>query len=137
MTDKGQDIIASAIYRAFKQYKTRIEDRSHFTVLAPEPEKKIISVTETIMSDEVYFRVQIASSKNKVSTTPSSFKGQTDVAIIEQGRWFKYTVGENLSYNQALSRCENVKNDFPGCFVIAVKNNEIIPLNEALIQINR
>ncbi len=137
MTDEGQDIIASAIYRAFKQYKTRIEDRSHFTVLPPEPEKEIEPLKEIVKTDEIYFRVQIASSKNRVSTTPSSFKGQTDVAIIEQGRWFKYTVGANLTYSQALNRCESVKNDFPGSFVIAVKNNEIVPLGEALIQINK
>lgn len=136
LTTNGQEIIASAIYRAFKQYKARIEERSNFE-LEPIPDPVETVQVEETTDDQVYFRVQIASSKNKVSTDPSSFKGQTDVSVIEQGRWFKYTLGKNLAYHEALDRCDQVKNLFPGSFVIAVRKSEIIPLSEALIEINR
>ncbi len=137
MTKDGQEIIASAIYRAFKQYKNRIEERSNFTVDPAVIEAHQEMEVEIVGSTGLHFRVQIASSKNKVSTDPASFKGHTDVSVLEQGRWFKYTLGRKLSYNEALKRCENVKNDFPGSFVIAVRNNEIVPLSEALIEKNR
>jgi N-acetylmuramoyl-L-alanine amidase len=136
MTNEGQELIASAIYRAFKQYKSRIEERSNFTV-EPIPDPVKLADVEQSTDKKIYFRVQIASSKNKVSTEPSSFKGHADVSVIDQGRWFKYTIGRKLNYNEALDRCDQVKNDFPGSFVIAVRNNEIIPLSEALIEINR
>lgn len=136
MTNDGQELIASAIYRAFKQYKSRIEERSNFTI-EPIPEPVVPEEVVEKTDEQVYFRVQIASSKNEVSTEPSAFKGQKDVSIIEQGRWFKYTLGKKLSYNEALDRCDEIKNLFPGSFVVAVRNNEIIPLSEALIEINR
>lgn len=139
MTKDGQEIIASAIFRAFRQYKNRIEARSNFEVQPlPDPVLPGKSNENTEHQDgQVYFRVQIASSKNKVSTEPSAFKGQQDVSIIEQGRWYKYTLGNKLSYTEALDRCDKVKSLFPDCFVVAVKNEEIIPLSEALIEINR
>ncbi len=144
MSDYGQDIIASAIYRAFKQYKTRIESNSKFDVRPVEPEvvaeddKANIDVPEANMpvDNVIKFYIQIASSRNNIGTEPSSFKGYTDVKIFEQGRWFKYTVGSGNTYHEAIEKCSDVKNDFPDAFVIAVKNGEIIPMNDALMEIN-
>jgi len=142
MTDAGQDLIVSAIYRAFKQYKSRIEENSNFAVapVVSEPEKSSTILTEERVehkTDEIVFLIQIASSKNLVTTEPSSFKGYTDVRVYEYGRWYKYAVGSKLTYHDALERCTTVKSDFPGAFVIAVRNNKIIPLSEALLEINK
>lgn len=147
MSEYGQDLIASAIYRAFKRYKVRIEENSKFTpqqafameqqgpqtALFPETGSDVVQPDD----DEIVFRVQIASSKNRVDPEPSAFKGYSDVSIVQQGKWYKYAVGNNLSYHEALVKCSSVKEDFPGAFVIAVRNNEIVPLNEALLEINR
>jgi N-acetylmuramoyl-L-alanine amidase len=146
MTEYGQDLIASGIYRAFKQYKARIEENSKFSVeKQPEP----IPETQTAPPappatlqmennpDDIYFLVQIASSRNLVPTEPSAFKGYNDVTVIEHGKWYKYAVGRVMSYHEALNKCAVVKEDFPGAFVIAVRNNEIVPLNEAILEINQ
>lgn len=143
ITEYGQDLIASGIYRAFKQYKARIEENSKFTI-----EKLPESVTEPVTAppaavqmdnnpNEIYFLVQIASSRNLVPTEPSAFNGYHDVTVIEQGKWYKYAVGRVMSYHKALEKCAVVKQDFPGAFVIAVRNNEIVPLNEAILEINQ
>jgi N-acetylmuramoyl-L-alanine amidase len=142
MSNNGQDIIASAVYRAFKQYKSRIEENSNFTVLPPAPEPEILITeipeekTET-ETNQINFLIQIVSSKNLVTIEPSAFKGYKDVRVFESGRWYKYALGSKLSYYEALDKCSSVKNDFPGAFVIAIKNNEIITLSEALQEINR
>ncbi len=147
MSDYGQDLIASAIYRAFKRYKMRIEENSKFSaeqafamelqdpqpVMLPETEADAIEHDD----DKIVFKVQIASSKNRVDPEPSTFKGYKDVSVIQQGKWYKYALGNNLSYHEALEKCSNVKKNFPGAFVIAIRNNEIVPLNEAIIEINR
>ncbi len=147
MTEYGQDLVASGIYRAFKQYKARIEENSKFIAeQTPEsvPEPTSAPVSAPLASaqmksnpDELFFLVQIASSKNLVTTEPSAFKGYNDVTVIEHGKWYKYAVGRVMTYHDALEKCTSVKEDFPGAFVIAVRNNEIVPLNEAILQINQ
>ncbi|MFC2090651.1 N-acetylmuramoyl-L-alanine amidase [Bacteroidota bacterium] len=149
LTEYGQDIIASAIYRAFKQYKTRIEENSNFTVNTPAAEPETETETDTLTLtdeaaevtqpsiDKLVFLVQIASSKSLVSTEPASFKGYKGVRVFEKGRWYKYTVGENMTYHEALEACKQIQEDFPGAFVIAVKNDEIISMSEAIMEINQ
>jgi N-acetylmuramoyl-L-alanine amidase len=141
MSNYGQEIIASAIYRGFKEYKEEIDRRSNLSVVVSDdtfPE----AITETNDAadrkmDQILFSVQVASSKNKIATEPSSFKGYSQVNVIQDGRWYKYLVGEENSYHTALEMCKGVKADFPDAFVVASKNGRIIPLKDALEEINR
>ena len=116
LTQYGQEIIASAIYRGFKEYKE--------------------NTPGDLPSDGIIFRIQLASSKNKIATDPSSFKGYEQVMVIQDGRWFKYLLGEESSYHNALERCKTIKSDYPDAFVVASKGGKIIPLNDALEEIN-
>jgi N-acetylmuramoyl-L-alanine amidase len=141
MSNYGQDIIASAIYRGFKEYKEEIDRRSNLSVVVSE-EHTPASVTSSVdtpgtKSDQIVFRVQVASSKNKIATVPSSFRGYSQISVIQDGRWYKYLVGEENSYHTALELCKNVKADYPDAFVVASKNDRIVPLKEALEEINR
>jgi N-acetylmuramoyl-L-alanine amidase len=147
MSEYGQDLIASAIYRAFKQYKIRIEENSKFTpdqAFAREQlntEPKVFAGNETSenqpVQDKIIFMVQIASSRNRIDPDPSAFKGYENVNVIQQSKWYKYAVGNNFSYHEALERCSSIKEDFPEAFVIAVRNKEVVPISEALKEINR
>ena len=141
LSDYGQDIIASAIYRGFKEYKEEIDRRSNLTVALP-----VKSISESsgasddvgkIDPEMVVFSVQVASTKNKIETGPSSFKGYRDVKVVEDGRWFKYMIGQETSYHNALEKCNSIKTDFPDAFVVASKNGKLIPLKDALLEINR
>ncbi len=142
MTEYGQDIIASAIYRGFREYKEEIDHRSNMSVMMDDPQT-ISPVVESapavaqIQADRVIFCIQVASSRNKSSTEPSSFKGYKDVRVVQDGRWFKYMTGRELNYNDALASCMKVKEDFPDAFVVALKNGKLIPLNEAIEEINK
>lgn len=140
MTTYGQEIIASAIYRGFKEYKEEIDRRSNLSVVIPE-ESQTESVPETtqveIDPEQVIFSIQVASSKNRVPTEPSSFKDYQDVMVIEDGRWYKYMLGKESSYHNALEKCQSIKADYPDAFVVASKNGKIIPLKDALQEINR
>jgi len=141
MSKYGQEIIASAIYRGFKEYKEEIDRRSNLSVVVsgdPAPvERDETSEAPGIKEDQILFSVQVASSKNKIATDASSFKGYTQVVVIQDGRWYKYLVGKENSYHTALELCKNVKADYPDAFVVASKNSRIIPLKDALEEINR
>ncbi|RLD56738.1 MAG: N-acetylmuramoyl-L-alanine amidase [Bacteroidetes bacterium] len=141
LTQYGQEIIASAIYRGFKAYKEEIDGKSNLTVIVAD---EAAAVSETVLGtnpdpaqpEQIIFSIQLASSKNKIATDPTSFKGYEQVMVIQDGRWFKYLLGEESSYHNALERCKVIKSDYPDAFVVASKAGKIVPLNEALEEIN-
>jgi len=152
MTEYGQDIIASAIYRGFRDYKQEIERRSNFnaivreTAVEEEPEQVLQDVkvpsqaageTDAMPADRIVFSIQIASTRNKVDPEPSSFKEYDNIMVIEEGRWYKYLAGFDLDYQEALDRCLQVKEDFPDAFVVSIRNGRLVPLQEAIMEINR
>jgi N-acetylmuramoyl-L-alanine amidase len=142
LTKYGQEIIASAIYRGFKEYKEEIDRKSNLTVVVgDEPsatgETSLTeSVPDPLQSEKIIFSIQLASSKNKIDTDPSSFKGYEQVMVIQDGRWFKYLVGKESNYHDALERCTIIKSDYPDAFVVASKAGKIVPLNDALEEMN-
>ena len=71
-----------------------------------------------------------------MATGPSAFKGYENVEVIQEGRWYKYAIG-SFDYHEALEQCTKIKNDYPGAFVIAVKNKKVVPLADAIKEINR
>jgi len=138
LSDYGQDIIASAIYRGFREYKEEIDSRTNLTVVVADkdvPDKASSSEIEP-SAEKIIFSIQLASSKNKIPTDPTSFKGYKEVKVIEDGRWFKYIVGSETSYHDALERCKAIKSDYPDAFVVASKSGKIIPLSDALEEMN-
>jgi len=141
LTQYGQEIIASAIYRGFREYKEEIDRKSNLTVVvtdetAGNDESLSENVTDVLKSNQIVFSIQLASSKNKIATDPSSFKGYEQVEVIQDGRWFKYLLGREIDYYNALEKCKTVKSDYPDAFVVASKAGRIIPLSEALEEIN-
>jgi N-acetylmuramoyl-L-alanine amidase len=127
---EGQEYIASAIYRAFKNYKTTIEEKSHFITNFESP----IIQEDT---SKMLFKVQIASSKNSVQTNPESFKGLKNVEEIKINDIYKYTVGSFTNYTDIVNYKKSIEQVYPDAFIIAVeKKGNLVPLNEA-IKINQ
>ena len=58
---QGQDYIASAIFRAFREYKGNIDKRSSFTTVREEP----AAAAAASDSQEIFFSVQIATTREK------------------------------------------------------------------------
>lgn len=148
ITEYGQDIIASAIYRGFRAYKEEIERRSNFTAIVREDQEpsqvselgggqERTATEAAIPSDQIIFSIQVASSKNKIDPDPSYFKGYKGVRVLEDGRWFKYLIGAESDYHRALEYCDQVKSDFPDAFVVASENGALVPLSDALVEINK
>ena len=140
-TDNGQDILASAIFRAFRNYKNSIEKNSHFQI--QEKVEEIITElpeqnTEVFApSKELYFKVQVLVSKSNMNLKDAFFNDYEFVEEFKSGNWNKYAVGKNKSYKEIINYCSIVKKDYPDAFVVAIKNGEIIKLKDAVEEINQ
>lgn len=135
-SEQGQDYLASAIYRACKEYMDEITsrsiaftDRRNDTTLIAS-----VDVASPAPAPEMFFMVQISSSTVRTEIKPGNFKGLNNVTELNSGGRFKYATGKFAEYSEALKFRKELKNIYPDSFVIAVRDNEIIPLQDALNQ---
>jgi len=125
MSKDGQTYIASAIYRAFKEYKIEFE-KENKNLLAN-------NVIKTEKTDNIRFRVQFASYKRKKPLDSKKFSDLKDVANYLHNGLYKYTVGNVLSIEEAEKlQSEMRKKGFKDAFVVAFKNNERISTKNAI-----
>jgi N-acetylmuramoyl-L-alanine amidase len=148
LSDKGQVYISSAIYRAFKSYKIAYEAANEMLVeTISRQETKIDSaavakeVAKTPAEPEIKtnniirFKIQVSSSKTSIPANDSFFKDLEDVQEIKYFGLYKYAVGNSTDFNEIVKLKNEIKTYFPDAFVIAMKGDKIIPLNEAIIEL--
>jgi N-acetylmuramoyl-L-alanine amidase len=123
LSESGQDYLASAIFRAFRDYKIAVENKSDFS-------------RSTIDTSTVQFMVQVMASKKPIPLDSDHFKGFEEVKEFKSNDMYKYAVGSEFSYDEIMKYIQRVKNRYSDSFIIAVENGKIIPLNEALKKIN-
>ena len=131
---EGQDKLAMSIYRACSDYISDIENRSsRFPV---KEDKKTSPVTDTsqlkMTAGDIVFMIQIANSPSRIETKPENFNGLRDVIEISANNQSKYATGSFSDYKSAASYRKQIESLFPDAFVIAVQNNKILPLQQAL-----
>lgn len=142
-TKNGQELMASAIYRAFKEYKAEIEGLEYKEVVNAEPEPEPITpgeefnketiAVDAIAEGETYFTVQLASSSAPVILDPINFNGIAGVEEHQNGGLYKYTYGRAKKYKKAKDLLKEVEaHGYTGCFVIALNNGQRMDLGEAM-----
>ena len=151
MSEEGQNVISSAIFRAFRDYKKIIESKSSFALASRNtkpsdsgsvfikdsnatdsfPVESAPPATEKPLA-KVEFKVQIAASSKPIPPNSHTFKGLNGVTEYHVGDIYKYAVGSSPTFPEIISYSKQVKERFPDAFIIAVKNRDIIPLDEAL-----
>ena len=139
MSDEGQTYLASAIYRAFKDYKEEIESKSVFTAIPhddPEQDEGQEGQQLSSFAEGIFFTIQVASSGRVMKEDHEIFTMFDTVYSFKKDDSFKYTVGQFTSYGNALEYSREVRTRVNGAFVIAVKNNKIITVREALDELN-
>lgn len=138
MSEQGQDFIASAIYRAIKDYINKINeideaglDMSNETVLKDhfEIDTSLNTLTD---SNQVVFKIQVSSSSKKIPLDSTYFKNLKPVGEFFSDGFYKYTIGEEVSFKDIKKLKKDVKEHFPDAFIIAFKNGEKIPVDEAI-----
>jgi len=145
----GQDYLASAIFRAFKEYKQELENKDNVDkkesvveeVIEDEVKKEDIKTDkkdkkkkkEGEVEKGVVFSVQIATSSIKYELVPENFNGVENVSIYEAGGLFRYTVGKEKNMTDANSLQLQLRaNGFTDAFIVAFSDGVRIPISEAL-----
>jgi N-acetylmuramoyl-L-alanine amidase len=132
--------MANSIFKAFQEYKSEIEGVNMLVVdgegfseeIEKEVKKQQMKAVEE-KADQVYFKVQVETSKTKLQLTDSRFQG-VYVTEYEQDGLFKYTSG---TFENDLKSANDYKETmkergFEYAFVVAFKNGERISMTEAL-----
>ncbi len=133
---KGQEYMASAIYRAFKEYKDRIEHKdvnfSELEAKGKTPAKDSTVASGADKAGEVRFKVQIVTSSKRIPTDSPKFKG-LDVEEAQAGDLWKYSVGSEPGLDGARKVQDLCKSKgFEGSFITAWQGGKRIDLQQAV-----
>jgi N-acetylmuramoyl-L-alanine amidase len=162
-SENGQDLMAIALFQAFKEYKFEAEGKKippiandnnvakPVLVKNPPEEKKVPEpvkekealVIKPFSSDSlaqigIVFKVQFATSSTPIEAKPENFNGLTNISSFEAGGLYRYAFGEERTFEGAKKLQEEVRNQgFKDAFIISFKNGERIPVSEALKEVSK
>ncbi len=134
MSEDGQTYLASGIFRAIRDYRDRFEERTNLTTIEKKEmvkEKDEISKMlniKTVEEEKIIYRIQIASSGNKVEGNHEILSLFNDIYIYKENDIYKYTTGEAYSYKEITEQLKEIRKIVPDCFIIAFKNDERVPV---------
>ncbi len=151
VSDRGQEYIATAIYKAFKNFKEKIENpgstetllsksyipkRETIQVVKPaydsSPEIKKEKPVKQGSSEKLSFRVQIASSSMDLGSEAPKVTGIREVKMYRHKGMFKYTVGDEANLADAQRLLAEVKRKgIKDAFIVIFRDNERISEEEA------
>jgi N-acetylmuramoyl-L-alanine amidase len=134
MSEQGQTYIASAIYRAFREYKEGVEKAGYVEQLArisiPEG---AVDQTQQIAERKVSFRVQFAASAEFIPLNSPVFQSLNLVKMYTHQGLNKYTSGDEATLEEAVRHRETlVKKGYKDAFVVAFLNDERIAIDKAV-----
>jgi N-acetylmuramoyl-L-alanine amidase len=143
VSEKGQEYVAGAIFRAIRRFKNQLEGVSGTSLAKSDPagetpgqlkEKTTPAVENTGKTEkgEICFRIQVAASPKELDTKSSRFRGLADVRVYRHQGMFKYTTGNEPRLEDALKLLSQVKKKgFKDAFVVAFRGDQRITIEEA------
>ncbi|SFF51489.1 N-acetylmuramoyl-L-alanine amidase family protein [Sunxiuqinia elliptica] len=138
----GQSHLASAIYRAVRDYKKAIDNKSNYKLVAQttqelaqetikQPETPPTPTVKTSNTD-IFFSIQLAASGKKLATAPYNFKGLKEVQRKQVQSIYKYYYGKTSSFESIKQLRNQVKSLYPDAFIVAFEGEKPISINKAL-----
>lgn len=155
MESANQEVMARSIYKAFVDYKNEVEGTKHIPKEIETPSKVNDKVNtdkntkeadvkeskdaaansnspiESILKEEVSFRVQFMSIPERISLNDHRVKNLENVKIYPNGKLYSYTSGVFANSNQAKEHLQKVKNQgYKDAFVVIFKGENRISQKE-------
>ncbi len=126
-TKAGQKLIAKAIYKAIITYKNRLENNSIDT------ETDIVETKIKDVTGSSTYKIQIATSRNKIEPKSYNFKGLQNVERKKVGSIYKYYYGNTNSLTEAKELRKSVIKLFKDAFIKKFTEKVIITQIEEAI----
>lgn len=162
-SDNGQDILASALFRAFREYKHSFDAKSNMAVNgeptsgkqrngngtvatntvnnpsggASEPQPSDEPKPVSKPSGSVVFRVQIATNVTPLSPSQLPLRAFSDTWMYKDKGIFKYTTGNSSSFDEIRKVLYNAKKSVPDAFIVAFEGDKRISIDEALAKLGQ
>ncbi len=142
LSEKGQSYMASAIYRAVKEYKRDYESESG----AYDYRKEVVEGQENANTEQktsnnnkhaksnsaVTFRVQFYVTPSEIKKDDKRFNSLTNIYMYEHNGMYKYTSGKFNSLSEAENYKKTIKSKgFPDAFTVAFLDDERISISKA------
>jgi len=137
-SSEGQEYLSSAIFRACRDYINDVNSRSGLSMAedtVPQQDEKAAPMVPAKESTVlIEFKVQVASSATKKEISPRNFRGLTDISELAAPDRYRYTSGSFTNYTEAADHRKKLETIYPDAFVVAVKDNKLVPLQQAMDQ---
>ena len=127
-SEDGQTYIASALFRAFRDYKEAYEKENAYADNDKDSDKDSDSDSDSdsdknIDKDKIVYKVQVESRNRKIDVPSQYFKNLNNVDYYEHNGQYKYTAGKFYSKEEATEYCKKVKaSGYTSAFVVSFKN---------------
>ncbi len=129
---KGQEEMAASILKSIQQYKGSLDLQYSVT----STESSVPSNTgenEVSSNTGVVFKVQIGAGTTDHEIIPQNFKGLNQISKQKVGQLYKYYYGYTTVYSEIKKlRAAAVEKGYDSSFIVAFRDGESIPLEEAL-----
>lgn len=135
-TAEGQDFMASAVFRAVRSYKEKIEAKSSVRVLRDHTDANKTELAKE-RPDAPVFKLQFLTSSKKLAQLPSKVRKLKDLSFYQEGKYIKYTLGSSTDIEVIRELKRQHEDAFPDAFIIAFKNGQRIATSQALREINQ
>jgi len=144
----GQDQIAFAIYKAFKNYKAEVEEYDAgpenevrpriteeqvevFDQHITQPTNDSIKIKTQPIEQNIVFKIQIANSSKKIPLNSTKFVAAKGVEEIEEDKTFKYLTGNFKSIDEAFAEQRRLRKEgFKDAFTVAFVNGKKTSMKE-------
>ncbi|CAI8337675.1 MAG: N-acetylmuramoyl-L-alanine amidase AmiA [Flavobacterium sp. SCGC AAA160-P02] len=132
----GQQKMAKEIAKSITKYYQQLKAN---TVVIDQEENSNESITniafsnENKIKDEIIFKIQIASSKNKIKAKSYNFKGLKNIERVKVGSYYKYYYGVTSSYKEVKNALLKAKKKgYSDAYIAAFRNGEKTSLSKVL-----
>jgi N-acetylmuramoyl-L-alanine amidase len=122
---RGQQQMGKAISDAINSYVNHLKLN---TIVEVPKEVE----TKSTVTNDIEFKIQIASGKNKIATKSYNFKGLKNIQRVKVGAYYKYYYGNTSKYKEVSKSLKTIKQKgYTSAFIVAFKNEEKISVVEA------